>query len=67
MDGHVVLDTTTFEDLGDGRAKVVSRSLFKTSEERDAVLGFGMQKGLDQRYAALDRLLATAAGTRGAQ
>jgi uncharacterized protein YndB with AHSA1/START domain len=67
MDGHLVLDTTTFEDLGEGRTKVVSRSLFNTSEERDAMLGFGMQKGRDQSYAALDRLLATGAGTRGAQ
>jgi uncharacterized protein YndB with AHSA1/START domain len=62
MAGRVVLDTTTFEDLGDGRTRVVSRSLFQTSEERDAMLGFGMQKGLDQSYAALDRLLAKVAG-----
>jgi uncharacterized protein YndB with AHSA1/START domain len=67
MDGHVVLDTTTFEDLGDGRTKVVSRALFQTADERDAMVGFGMQKGLEQSYAALDRLLAMGAGTRGAQ
>jgi uncharacterized protein YndB with AHSA1/START domain len=67
MAGHTVLDTTTFEDLGDGRTKVVSRSLFQASEERDAMLGFGMQKGRDQSYAALDRLLADAAGTAAGQ
>lgn len=67
MAGHAVIDTATFEDLGNGRTKVVSRSVFQTSEERDAMLGFGMQKGRDQSYAALDRLLAKAAGTRGAQ
>src|SRR5208283_1666788 len=67
MAGHAVLDTTTFEDLGNGRTKVVSRSLFQTSEERDAMLGFGMQKGRDQSYAALDRLLAEAAGTAAGQ
>jgi uncharacterized protein YndB with AHSA1/START domain len=64
--GHAVLDTVTFEDLGDGRTKVVSRSVFQTSQERDAMLGFGMQRGRDQSYAALDRLLAEAAGTGGA-
>jgi uncharacterized protein YndB with AHSA1/START domain len=67
MDGHAVLDTTTFEDLGDGRTKVVSRSLFQTPGERDAMLGFGMEKGRDQSFAALDRLLAKVAGTGGAQ
>ncbi len=67
MAGHAVLDTATFEDLGDGRTKVVSQSRFQTSEERDAMLGFGMQQGLDQSYAALDRWLAKAAETRGAQ
>lgn len=33
----------------------------------DAMLGFGMQKGRDQSYAALDRLLADAAGTAAGQ
>jgi uncharacterized protein YndB with AHSA1/START domain len=67
MAGDAVLDTTTFKDLGDGRTKVVSSSLFQTAEERDAMLGFGMQKGLEESHAALDRLLARTAGTGGAQ
>jgi uncharacterized protein YndB with AHSA1/START domain len=67
MAGHAVLDTTTFEDLGDGRTKVISRSLFETVEEREAMLGLGMEKGRDQSYAALDRLLAEAAGAAGGQ
>jgi uncharacterized protein YndB with AHSA1/START domain len=67
MTGHTVLDTTTFEDLGDGRTKVVSRSLFHTSDERDAMLGFGMENGRDQSYAALDLLLAEALGAGGGQ
>jgi uncharacterized protein YndB with AHSA1/START domain len=65
MPGHAVLDTTTFEDLGDGRTKVISHSLFDTSEERDAMLGFGMEKGLSESYAALDPLLATLSAVRG--
>lgn len=51
----------TFEDLGDGRTRVVTTSLFHTTEERDGMLGAGMQAGLDQSYAALDGLLAVVA------
>jgi uncharacterized protein YndB with AHSA1/START domain len=58
MPGHVAVDTTEFEDLRDGRTKVSTKSLFHTTEERDGMLSSGMQKGLEQSYAALDRLLA---------
>jgi uncharacterized protein YndB with AHSA1/START domain len=58
MPGYVAIDTMEFADLGDGRTKVVTTSLFHTAEERDGMLNSGMQKGLDQSYAALDRLLA---------
>lgn len=47
------------QDLGDGRTKVVVTSLFSTAEERDGVVGSGMEQGLNESYAALDRLLAT--------
>jgi uncharacterized protein YndB with AHSA1/START domain len=59
MPGYTVLDTATFEDLGDGRTRVVTTSLFFTTEERDGMLNSGMAEGLGQSYAALDRLLAT--------
>ena len=59
MPGYVAVDTTTFEDLGDGRTKVVTTSIFHTTEERDGMLNSGMQQGLDESYAALDRLLAS--------
>ncbi len=59
LPGYVAVDTATFEDLGDGRTKVVSTSLFHTTEERDGMLNSGMEAGLSQSYAALDRLLAT--------
>ena len=59
MPGYVAVDTVTFEDLGDGRTKVVTVSLFHTTEERDDMLRSGMEQGLNQSYAALDRLLAT--------
>ena len=57
MPGYVAVDTTVFEDLGDGRTKVVTTSQFHTPEERDGMLSSGMEQGLAQSYAALDRLL----------
>jgi len=57
MPGHVAVETATFEDLGDGRTKVVTTSLFHTTEERDGMLQSGMEQGLNQSYAALERLL----------
>lgn len=57
MPGHVCVETTTLEDLGDGRTKLVTVSLFHTIEERDGML-HAMQDGLDQSYAALDGVLA---------
>jgi len=37
---------------------VVNTSLFHTREERDGMLSSGMEEGLNQSYAALDKLLA---------
>jgi uncharacterized protein YndB with AHSA1/START domain len=57
MPGHVSVETATFEDLGD-RTKVSTVSLFHTTEERDGMLGSGMEGGLNETYARLDELLA---------
>jgi uncharacterized protein YndB with AHSA1/START domain len=59
MPGHVIVETVTLEDLGD-RTRVVTLSLFHTGEERDGMLHAGMEGGLNESYAALDRLLAKA-------
>lgn len=58
MPGYVVIDDTRLEDLGDGRTRVVTTSLFHTSEERDGMLQSGMETGLNESYVALDALLA---------
>jgi uncharacterized protein YndB with AHSA1/START domain len=58
MPGHVALETMTLEDLGDGRTKVVTTSLFHTTQDRDGMLQSGMEGGLNESYAALDRVLA---------
>jgi uncharacterized protein YndB with AHSA1/START domain len=58
MPGHVIVETITLEDLGGDRTKVVTLSLFHTTEERDGMLQAGMEQGMNESYAALDRLLA---------
>lgn len=58
MPGYVIIETATFEDLGDGRTRIVNVSLFHTTEERDGMLQSGMEEGMNQSYAALDALLA---------
>jgi uncharacterized protein YndB with AHSA1/START domain len=56
MAGHVSVETTTFEDLGD-RTKVTTVSIFHTTEERDGMLGSGMEWGLNQTYERFDEVL----------
>ena len=56
--GHVVVDTTRLEDLGDGRTRVVVDSLFLTAEDRDGMIESGMEGGMNESYAALDKVLA---------
>ncbi len=58
MPAHVIIETMTLEDLGDGRTRLLTISLFHTTEERDGMLQSGMEGGLNESYAALDRLLA---------
>jgi uncharacterized protein YndB with AHSA1/START domain len=58
MPGHVFIETTEFEDLGDGRTRVVSTMLCHTNGEREGMMHSGMEHGVNQQYAALDRLLA---------
>jgi uncharacterized protein YndB with AHSA1/START domain len=58
MPGYVIIETSILEDLGDGRTRVVSTSLFHTTEERDGMVNAGMEEGMNESYAALDALLA---------
>ena len=57
MPGHVSVETAEFEDLGD-RTRVVTTSTFHTTEERDGMLGSGMEGGMNETYQRLDELLA---------
>jgi uncharacterized protein YndB with AHSA1/START domain len=57
MPGHVSVETAVFEELGD-RTRVVTTTTFHTTEERDGMLGSGMEKGMNETYQRLDELLA---------
>ena len=61
MPGHVSVETAVFEDLGD-RTKVTTTSVFHTTEERDGMLGSGMEGGLNETYERLDAVLAKLQG-----
>lgn len=58
MPAHVIIETMTLEDMGDGRTKMRTHSLFLTAEDRDGMIQSGMEGGMNQSYDALDRLLA---------
>lgn len=60
MPGHVIIETVTFEELGD-RTKVTTTSLFHTTEERDGMIASGMEGGLTESHERLAELLAAEA------
>lgn len=57
----VALETLRFEDLGDGRTRLHTQSLVDSFAGRDAWLSSGMETGVNEGYAALDRMLADGA------
>ena len=60
MPGHVIVETITFEDVGGMQTRLVSTSLFHSTEERDGMLHSGMEGGMNESFIALDALLANA-------
>jgi uncharacterized protein YndB with AHSA1/START domain len=57
----VALETLWFHDLGDGRTRLRTQSLVDSFEGRDAWLASGMEAGVNQGYAKLDRMFADGA------
>ena len=58
----VSLDCMTFEDLGDGRTRVIGLTVVESFETRDAILASGMERGVLDGYEELDAILAEQAG-----
>jgi uncharacterized protein YndB with AHSA1/START domain len=58
MPDGVALERLAFEDLGDGRSRLVATSLVDSFEGRDAFVASGMEVGVQEGYQKLDELLA---------
>ena len=54
----VALERMVFEDLGNGRTRIVATSLVDSFEARDAFVASGMETGVIEGYERLDELLA---------
>ncbi len=57
--GHVILGTTRFEDLGNGRSRIVHQSVFQSVTDRDGMIQSGMERGVREGYEKLDDLLTS--------
>jgi uncharacterized protein YndB with AHSA1/START domain len=57
----VALETLWFEDLGDGRTRLRAQSLVDSIEGRDAWLASGMDTGVNEGYAKLERMITDGA------
>jgi uncharacterized protein YndB with AHSA1/START domain len=62
--GHVILGTTKFEDLPDGRCRLVHQSVFQSVADRDGMIASGMERGVKDGYEKLDSILADETATR---
>lgn len=57
MPDGVALEKVRFEDLGNGRTRLVATSLVDSFADRDAFVASGMEQGVNEGYANLDKLL----------
>ena len=59
LPGHVSFERLSVEDLGDGRSRVRTSSVFLTTEDRDGIRANGMDKGVTEGYERMDEVLKT--------
>ena len=57
MPGHVILETIVLEEIAADRTRMTTTSLFMTAADRDGMMSAGMETGMNESYAALDRVL----------
>lgn len=58
MPGQATLERASYEDLGNGRTRLTTRTVFPSVEARDATVENGMSHGILDSHARLDELLA---------
>ncbi len=54
----VSVESVRFEDLGDGRTRIVGHSVYPALEARDGMIASNMEHGMTEGYERLDDLLA---------
>lgn len=64
MTGHPSIDSIRLMPLPGDRTKLVSTTVFENRKERDEMLAQGCEDGMNQSYAALDRVLDQLRETR---
>jgi len=52
------IDVADFVPVEGGRTRLVTVTTFETREQRDGMIQAGMEKGMNEAYGKLDRLLA---------
>jgi len=55
--GHVLLETTRFEELPDERTKVTVQCVFQSVADRDGMIQAGMERGVVVSHERLDELI----------
>jgi uncharacterized protein YndB with AHSA1/START domain len=55
--GHVILQTTRFEELADNQTRIIDQSVFQNVEDRDGMMESDMEEGVNDSYSRLDELL----------
>ena len=55
--GHVILETTRFEELPGNRTRVTTQSVFQSVEDRDGMVAAGMESGVLDGHERLDEIL----------
>ncbi len=58
MPVHVVLETTTFEDV-DGKTRITDTSVFQSVADQDGMIQAGMEWGTRQATERLEELVQT--------
>jgi uncharacterized protein YndB with AHSA1/START domain len=61
--GHVLLQTVTFEPLGE-KTRMVEQLVYQSVADRDGMVAAGMQKGSDDSMDQMAEILATMKGQR---
>jgi uncharacterized protein YndB with AHSA1/START domain len=55
--GHAALETVKFESLSARRTRILEKSVFLSTEDRDGMLQADMERGIKESYERLDELL----------